>query len=247
MDANDNANDNDEMLARFRAYRASGNPAIREALILAPQHQALVRHWARHYHVRGWSVEDLEQEGQMGLIRAVDRYDPDGLHQGKPFYTVASFAIRKQLWKSVGASIDEADTVPLPTITLGALTAPDWLQDRVTRELPALEPSVEEQVMSHVDGAQVGSTLEAALLLLSERQRTIIERRYGLGGDGHVWTLEEIGRLLGLHKSNVCRQQQKALSLLRAELLQSDDGVLALRTMNEHQRAVLASQRKKVA
>jgi RNA polymerase sigma factor (sigma-70 family) len=230
----------------FRQLRATHDPAAhsqrREHLILA--YRALVKSVTRRYHAqgfaRGWTVEDIEQEGIIGLMNAIDRYDPDGLHRGIRFRTVADFAIRLQLRKALQIDISEQPTMPLP---LGAMNphvnpmiTPVWLQDRITQELEALpshEPSVEEQVVAAVDGAQLSATLEAALLLLPERQRVIIERRYGLLGDQQCWTCEEVGRLLGIHKSNVCRAQQKALGTLRRHLGATQDGALILMRLDE--------------
>ena len=235
-------NDDTTLLADFRRYRKTRDPALREHLLLHDEHQKLVRFWANYYHAANWTLEDKMQEGQIGLLRAIDRYDPDGLHQGRAFRTVASFAIRKQIARAMGADIAAQDTIPMSLIIPNGVSNPGWLNSReITRELPALEPSVEEQVMATVDGAQVSNTLEAALLLLSEHQRTIIERRYGLGGDGICWTLAEVGQLLGRDKSNVLRQQRKALAILRQHLLQQDDGIVVLRALNERQR----QQRKK--
>jgi len=135
--------------------------------------------------------------------------------------------------------IADQPTMPLP-LPITPIRAPAWMQDRITRPLPALSPieltemtpdpapSVEEQVIAVVDGLQVSATLEAALLLLSEHQRAIIVRRFGLAGDGACWTLEEIGQLLGRHRSNIYRQQVKALATLRAHLSATRDGELVL-------------------
>ena len=87
--------------------------------------------------------------------------------------------------------------------------------------------------MAAVDGAQISATLEAALLLLSERQRTIIEKRYALHTTDAPMTLEEIGQLLGRHRSNIYRQQQKSLAILRAHLGETRDGQLLLIDLEE--------------
>ncbi len=55
-------------------FRDGGDPACREALVL--RHRGLVRAIARRYNGRGLAYEDIEQTGYVGLIHAVDRYDP---------------------------------------------------------------------------------------------------------------------------------------------------------------------------
>src|SRR6185312_5197415 len=56
------------------AHREGGDPAPREQLVM--RHSGLVRSIARRYHGRGLALEDIEQTGYVGLIQAVDRYDP---------------------------------------------------------------------------------------------------------------------------------------------------------------------------
>ena len=218
------------------------------------RYTGLVRAIAKRYPLpEGWERADIEQEGMIGLWNATKRYDPDGLHRNYPFPTVASFAIKTQIRKALRAAtgaevpeVEEPDISEQPTIVLPLpIRAPAWMLGRDTQPLPALElsemtpdpaPSVEEQVIAVVDGAQVSATLEAALLLLSEHQRAIIVRRYGLSGDGACWTLEEIGQLLGRHRSNIYRQQVKALATLRAHLGATRDGELVLIQLDERRR-----------
>jgi len=218
---------------------------------LIARYTGLVRAIAKRYPLpEGWDRTDIEQEGMIGLWNATKRYDPDGLHQNYQFPTVAAFAIKTQIRKALriatGSEVPEIEpapdiadqpTMPLPLPLPAPTISAAWLNSRDTRPLPVLDlsemtpdpaPSVEEQVMAAVDGAQVSATLEAALLLLPERQRLIVERRYGLSGDGVPMTCEEVGKLLGIHKSNVSRAQHKALATLRAHLAARPDGDVIL-------------------
>jgi RNA polymerase sigma-32 factor len=58
-----------------RRWSTNRDPAARDRLILS--HQFVVRHQARRHRCGGCSVADLEQEGNIGLLRAIDRFDPD--------------------------------------------------------------------------------------------------------------------------------------------------------------------------
>ena len=58
----------------FKRFRETGDPAIRERLIL--MHDPLVFHIAREYAHHGELLEDLVQVGRVGLVNAVDRFDP---------------------------------------------------------------------------------------------------------------------------------------------------------------------------
>ena len=185
------------------------------------------------------SMDDVEQHARIGLYTASQKYDPEGLHRGRAFRTVATFAIQKEIRRALQLdTIEDQPTQPnIVLLPLSPLEPPSWLiEDRYkTQEMPSLEPSVEQQVIALVDDAQVSATLEAAMLLLTEKQRIIIERRYGLTGDGVCWTLEEVGKLFetGRNKSSVKRQQDRALNVLRRELTQSSDGVVELRSLFE--------------
>lgn len=229
--------------AAFRRLRATHDTTQRQQL-----REQLIEQWlwlprylvsTRRYHAPGWEHEDFVSEGTVGLIQAIDSYEPDGKHAGLRFHTVAEWLIRRQINSAIQDDIAEQPTVPLRAFE--PVLTPTWLQDRITRELealPATGPSVEEQVMAAVDGVQVSATLEAALLLLPERQREIITRRFGLSGDQRIWTMAEVGRYLGIHKSNVCRTQQKALCALRAHLSTTSDGALILTELEQRSKRV---------
>ena len=63
------------LLEVFRRYRATGDPALREQLVVA--HQWIAAHAARRFANRGEPVDDLVQVGSVGLIKAVERFDPE--------------------------------------------------------------------------------------------------------------------------------------------------------------------------
>jgi len=58
----------------FAEYARTRDPAIREQLLLA--HSALAAYFARRFAYRGEPLEDLQQVAQLGLLQAIDRYDP---------------------------------------------------------------------------------------------------------------------------------------------------------------------------
>lgn len=76
----------------FRFLRATGDPAIRDHLIA--RHEGLVRHVANSYRESGVPYGDLIGVGHIGLVNAVDRYDPE---RGTKFATFAVPTIRGEL------------------------------------------------------------------------------------------------------------------------------------------------------
>lgn len=67
--------DRDLQRQLFHEYRRSRDPAVREQLV--GQYTALVRSLARRFAGRGEPLEDLEQVGYLGLIAAIDRFEPE--------------------------------------------------------------------------------------------------------------------------------------------------------------------------
>jgi RNA polymerase sigma-B factor len=65
----------DDLRARFRELRAGGDPKLREVLIT--EFTGLAAYFARRYDRRGVPREDLQQVAMIGLVNAVDRFDPE--------------------------------------------------------------------------------------------------------------------------------------------------------------------------
>ena len=79
------ADDAPEVTARFARYRRSGDRSLRNRLV--EEHRSLAQALARRYANRGEPLDDLEQVAMLGLVKAVERFDPG---KGVPF---AGFAV----------------------------------------------------------------------------------------------------------------------------------------------------------
>lgn len=79
------ADDAPEVTARFARYRRSGDRSLRNQLV--EEHRSLAQALARRYANRGEPLDDLEQVAMLGLVKAVERFDPG---KGVPF---AGFAV----------------------------------------------------------------------------------------------------------------------------------------------------------
>jgi RNA polymerase sigma factor (sigma-70 family) len=144
----------------------------------------------------GDSFFDLVSDGNMSLIRAVEKFD---YARGNKFSTYASWAIMKNYARTIPDEHRRRDRFRVADSEL-LHAAADCREDEYQQRLAASDRL-----------AQVGKFLDR----LDQREQTIIIRRYGLDHEHEPQTLKEVGSALGVTKERVRQIEAKALEKLR--------------------------------
>ncbi len=214
----------------------------------------LVVNIAKHYVNRGMVLLDLIEEGNLGLIHALEKFEPE---RGFRFSTYATWWIRQNIERSI---MNQSRTIRLPVHIIKELNIflraqrhleshgmPDptiediaHLVDRDVEEVRYvmslnertasldapldIDPSLsigeaipDDQGMlpdAHLQQAEVEKYVHEWLNQLTEKQRSVIERRFGLNGH-EISTLEGVAEAHGITRERVRQIQMEALQSLR--------------------------------
>lgn len=183
-----------------------GDAEARNQLIEA--HLPLVVHIARQHLRAGIELLDLIQEGNIGLIKAVDLFDPT---QGNRLSTLAFYWINKHIQRFLNH--EPADLVSLDmeiTDSCEYLLLSDTIEDRAT--------IVGGQTIPHIDAQmeyeELQSKVRAMLASLSPRERNVLRLLYGMDLR-RSYTVSEVAKMLCLSKVRVCQLRDRALKKMR--------------------------------
>jgi RNA polymerase primary sigma factor len=209
---------------------------------------------AKKYRNRGLSFLDLIQEGNAGLMRAVDKFE---YRRGFKFCTYATWWIRQAITRAVA---DQSRTIRIPVHMVETMSRVRNVSRQLLQRL-GREPSIEETARaaecsidearrvlamsrypisldrpvgnsedshfgdllpdSGAESPAIGAAQEMlrgqiskVLKTLSYREREIIKLRYGLG-DGHSYTLEEVGHIFKVTRERIRQIEAKAVRKLQ--------------------------------
>jgi RNA polymerase nonessential primary-like sigma factor len=236
----------------FARCAAAGNFAARQRMI--EHNLRLVVNVAKGYLNRGMPLLDLVEEGNLGLMHALDKFDPE---RGFRFSTYATWWIRQNIERSI---MNQSRTIRLPIHVIRELNivlrAKRHLEAHSGREptaddiahLVGKDPEEVRQVLVHSEhtasldtpldidpmlsigesiadessvspelqlhAIEVESLVREWLAELNEKQRMVIERRFGLNGR-ELLTLEQLASTLDVTRERVRQVQIESLAQLR--------------------------------
>ncbi len=191
----------------IRELGTDGNDEAKAALI--EHNLRLVVYIAKKFDNTGVGVEDLISIGTIGLIKSINTFRADkniklATYASRCIENEILMFLRRNSKTKLEVSIDEPLNV-------------DWDGNELL--LSDILGTEEDVIYRDIENDVERKLLMKAISRLSERERLIINLRYGLNrGDGHEMTQKEVAELLGISQSYISRLEKKIMNRLKKEI-----------------------------
>jgi RNA polymerase sigma factor for flagellar operon FliA len=208
----------DEEARLWQRWRGAADGAAREALVL--RHLPFARIVAASLYGQrthdGLPFDDYLQFAALGLLEALERYDPE---QGASFRTFAGHRMRGAVLNGVasGAALRRpAPAAPDVLAQLAEVAVGLALGYLLEEAADAAEPAVPDNAYSGVELRQLQRRVQRAVVLLPEGERRVVQYHYL-----HQLPFESVMELMGLSRGRVSQLHRSALERLRLALAAS--------------------------
>lgn len=177
--------------------------------MLTEHNLRLVVYIARKFENTGICVDDLVSIGSIGLIKAINTFDPDkniklATYASRCIENEILMYLRKNSNTRTEISIDEPLNV-------------DWDGNELL--LSDILGTDEDIIHRNLDDEVDRQLLKIALGHLSERERNIMKLRFGIGYDGNEKTQKEVADLLGISQSYISRLEKRIMQRLKKDII----------------------------
>lgn len=170
---------------------------------------------------KGYELEDLINEGNMGLMKAAEKFNPDC---GTKFITYAVWWIKAYIQKSIR---ETATGIKFPSSKYKEMNNPKWKISSLNKEMKfdnknvELISLIEDENIESPDNKILKKFLVEELYQnineLNDIEKNVILNRFGFKGDRK--SLSEIGRSLNLSRERIRQIEHRALCLLKEKLV----------------------------
>ena len=171
---------------------------------------------ARRFRGRGVSMSDLISEGNIGLMKAIERFD---MSRDVKFFSYAVWWIRQHMMKEIVSQRErETNESGFDDVFRDNAHPDNVCPDDDIEENDASLNGISDNNVDFYEVQQKHFVVEKLLAKLDDRERIIISKYFGIEDDSDGHNINEIGKELNLSSERVRQLKIKAINTMRAEV-----------------------------